>query len=120
VMWKTLHYLSCAEPVKDYILLPLWTVDPPFSKNPKSSDDDGFKPSSNVEKNVNEDLRKEKLLVHLNMHALEDYSIFDLLSDDQENGAEADMNNLDTTIQISPIPTTRIHKDHPLNQLIGD
>ncbi|GJS48126.1 hypothetical protein Tco_0598247 [Tanacetum coccineum] len=35
-------------------------------------------------------------------------------------GAEADINNLDTTIQVSPIPTTRIHKDHPLDQVIGD
>ncbi|GJR42322.1 putative ribonuclease H-like domain-containing protein [Tanacetum coccineum] len=25
-----------------------------------------------------------------------------------------------TTIQVSPIPTIRIHKDHPLNQVIGD
>ncbi|GKB26644.1 putative ribonuclease H-like domain-containing protein [Tanacetum coccineum] len=32
----------------------------------------------------------------------------------------ADMNNLDTTIQVSPNPTTRIHKDHPLDQVIGD
>ncbi|GJZ03653.1 putative ribonuclease H-like domain-containing protein [Tanacetum coccineum] len=55
-----------------------------------------------------------------NMPALEDYSIFYLSSDDQEDGAEADMNNLDTTIQVSPIPATRIHKDHPLNQVIGD
>nr|GEU83854.1 hypothetical protein [Tanacetum cinerariifolium] len=30
------------------------------------------------------------------------------------------MNNLDTTIQVSPIPTTRIHKDHPLDQVIED
>ncbi|GJR59097.1 ribonuclease H-like domain-containing protein [Tanacetum coccineum] len=47
-----------------------------------------------------------------NMPSLEDYSIFDLSSDDQDNCAETDMNNLDTTIQVSPIPTTRIHKDH--------
>ncbi|GJR76879.1 putative ribonuclease H-like domain-containing protein [Tanacetum coccineum] len=26
----------------------------------------------------------------------------------------------DTTIQVSPNPTTRIHKDHPLDQVIGD
>nr|GEY29142.1 putative ribonuclease H-like domain-containing protein [Tanacetum cinerariifolium] len=32
------------EPVKDYILLPLWTVDLPFSKDSKSSHDDGSKP----------------------------------------------------------------------------
>ncbi|GKD44149.1 putative ribonuclease H-like domain-containing protein [Tanacetum coccineum] len=37
-----------------------------------------------------------------------------------DDGAEADMNNLDTKIQVSPIPTTRIHKDHPLDQVIRD
>ncbi|GJS68552.1 putative ribonuclease H-like domain-containing protein [Tanacetum coccineum] len=55
-----------------------------------------------------------------NMPALEDYSIFDFSRNDEDDGAEADMNNLDTTIQVSPIPTTRIHKDHPLDQVIGD
>ncbi|GJU71050.1 hypothetical protein Tco_1262455 [Tanacetum coccineum] len=28
------------EPVKDYILLPLWTADPPYSQDLKSSHDD--------------------------------------------------------------------------------
>ncbi|GJV92907.1 putative ribonuclease H-like domain-containing protein [Tanacetum coccineum] len=55
-----------------------------------------------------------------NMPALEDYSIFDFLRNDEDDGAMADMNNLDTTIQVSPIPTTRIHKDHPLDQVIRD
>ncbi|GKD60843.1 putative ribonuclease H-like domain-containing protein [Tanacetum coccineum] len=32
----------------------------------------------------------------------------------------ADINNLDTYFQVSHVPTTRIHKDHPLNQVIGD
>ncbi|GKB44967.1 ribonuclease H-like domain-containing protein, partial [Tanacetum coccineum] len=40
--------------------------------------------------------------------------------DDEDDGAKADINNLDTTIQVSPILTTRIHKDHPLDQVIGD
>ncbi|GKB28219.1 retrovirus-related pol polyprotein from transposon TNT 1-94 [Tanacetum coccineum] len=55
-----------------------------------------------------------------NMSALEDISIFNLSRDNEDVGAEADMNNLETTIQVSPIPTTRINKDHPLNQVIGD
>ncbi|GJW65782.1 putative ribonuclease H-like domain-containing protein [Tanacetum coccineum] len=55
-----------------------------------------------------------------NMLALEDYSIFDLSSDDQDVGAEADMNNLDAFMPISPIPTTRVHKDHPVEQIIRD
>nr|GEV07125.1 hypothetical protein [Tanacetum cinerariifolium] len=31
---------------------------------------------------------------------------------------EADMNNMDATIQVSPVPTTRIHKDHPLDRKV--
>ncbi|GJR93377.1 retrovirus-related pol polyprotein from transposon TNT 1-94 [Tanacetum coccineum] len=56
----------------------------------------------------------------LNMPALEDYSIFDFSRNDEDDGAEADMNNLDTIIQASSIPTTRIHKDHPLDKVIRD
>ncbi|GKE17716.1 hypothetical protein Tco_1425293, partial [Tanacetum coccineum] len=33
--------------------------------------------------------------------------------DDDDVGAEANLNNLETTMNVSPIPTTRIHKDHP-------
>nr|GFA76332.1 putative ribonuclease H-like domain-containing protein [Tanacetum cinerariifolium] len=42
-------------------------------------------------------------------------------SDDEDGvGAEADLNNLESSIPVSPIPTTRIHKDHPVSQIIGD
>nr|GEW32043.1 ribonuclease H-like domain-containing protein [Tanacetum cinerariifolium] len=131
-----------------------------FSKNtpnvvdPKSSQDDGFKPSTDDGKKVNEDLRKEyecndqdkednvnstnnvntvssivnvtgtnednKLPFDPNMPALEDVSIFNFSNDDEDDDIVADMNNMDTTIQVSPILTTRIHKDHPLNQVIRD
>ncbi|GJS66602.1 retrovirus-related pol polyprotein from transposon TNT 1-94 [Tanacetum coccineum] len=40
------------EPVKNYILLPLWPADPPFSQDPKSSQDDRSKPSSDDGKKV--------------------------------------------------------------------
>ncbi|GJV51585.1 ribonuclease H-like domain-containing protein, partial [Tanacetum coccineum] len=46
--------------------------------------------------------------------------IFSRAYDDEEVGAEADLNNLETTMNVSPIPTTRIHKDHPKDQIIGD
>ncbi|GJT69689.1 retrotransposon protein, putative, ty1-copia subclass [Tanacetum coccineum] len=42
------------------------------------------------------------------------------LDDDEDVGAEADMNNLDTFMSISPIPTTKVHKDHPVEQVIRD
>ncbi|GJX61397.1 reverse transcriptase domain-containing protein [Tanacetum coccineum] len=58
-----------------------------------------------------------KLQFDPNMPALEDDSIFEFLRNDEDDGADADMNNLDTTIQVSPNLTTR---DHPLDQVIGD
>ncbi|GJR14471.1 putative ribonuclease H-like domain-containing protein [Tanacetum coccineum] len=116
------------EHVKDYILLPLWTANPPYSQDPKSSHDDGSKPSSDDEKKVNEDPRKDS---ECNDQEKEDNvnstnnvnsaSINEVNAiDDEDDGAEADMNNLDKTIQVSPILTTRIHKDYPLDQVIGD
>ncbi|GJU19800.1 hypothetical protein Tco_1153142, partial [Tanacetum coccineum] len=39
---------------KDYILLPLWTADPPFSQSSKSFPDAGFKPLGDDEKKVTE------------------------------------------------------------------
>nr|GEV13960.1 hypothetical protein [Tanacetum cinerariifolium] len=129
------------EHVNDYILLPLWTTDPPFSQDPKSYHDDGFKPSSDDGKKVDKDLRKEsecndhekennvnstnnvntagnvntvsstvngaginevnvvggkisiKLPFDPKMLALEDDSIFDFSSYDEDDGVVADINN---------------------------
>nr|GEV57795.1 hypothetical protein [Tanacetum cinerariifolium] len=42
-------------------------------------------------------------------------------SDDEEDvSAEADFSNFETSIPVSPIPTTKVHKDHPVTQIIGD
>ncbi|GJV30896.1 putative ribonuclease H-like domain-containing protein [Tanacetum coccineum] len=40
--------------------------------------------------------------------------------DDQSVGAEADFNNMEPSINVSPIPTTRIHSIHPKDQIIRD
>ncbi|GKC36766.1 retrovirus-related pol polyprotein from transposon TNT 1-94 [Tanacetum coccineum] len=45
--------------VADYIFLPLWTVDPPYSQDPKSSHNDGSKPSIDDGKKVDKDPRKD-------------------------------------------------------------
>ncbi|GKE10464.1 putative ribonuclease H-like domain-containing protein [Tanacetum coccineum] len=153
-------------PSKDYILLPLWTQDPPFSSSPKDSPDAGFKPSGeeeikdaeypgnedsevssteeprvNQEKDVNvnstntintisstvnaagiEDNVVDENIVYgcaddPNMPELEDIVNS---NDDEDVAAEAGMNNLNTFMPISHIPTIRIHKDHPVEQIIGD
>nr|GEY25748.1 putative ribonuclease H-like domain-containing protein [Tanacetum cinerariifolium] len=54
------------------------------------------------------------------MPSLEETGIFNDVYDDREVGAEADINNLELSIVVSPIPTTRVHKDHPKEQIIGD
>nr|GFD09231.1 hypothetical protein [Tanacetum cinerariifolium] len=37
-------------------------------------------------------------------------------SNDENNvGVEADFNNLETSIIVSPIPTIRVYKDHPVS-----
>ncbi|GJY05815.1 putative ribonuclease H-like domain-containing protein, partial [Tanacetum coccineum] len=46
--------------------------------------------------------------------------IFSSTYDDEDEGAEANLNNLETTMNVSPIPTFRIHKDHPKDQIIGN
>nr|GEU93238.1 hypothetical protein [Tanacetum cinerariifolium] len=113
--------------------------------------DDGFKPSSNDEKKVDENPSKRsecndqekqdnvnssnnvntisstindantnednELLFDPNMLALEDVGIFDFSNKDEDDDEMDDMNNLDTTIQVNPTPTIRIHKDHPLDQM---
>ncbi|GJT09797.1 retrovirus-related pol polyprotein from transposon TNT 1-94 [Tanacetum coccineum] len=139
-------------PGKDYILLPLWTANPPFSQSIMNSPDDGFKPSGDDGKKVDENPREDskgidqekednvnitnnvnaasthevnavgaktsiELPIDLNMPELEDIVYSD---DDEDVGVEADMNNLDASMPVSPIPTTRVHKDHPVEQIIRD
>nr|GEW29566.1 ribonuclease H-like domain, reverse transcriptase, RNA-dependent DNA polymerase [Tanacetum cinerariifolium] len=52
-----------------------------------------------------------------NMPALKDVTYSD---DEEDVGAEGDFSNLETSIIVSPIPITRVHKDHPVTQIIND
>nr|GEX20813.1 retrovirus-related Pol polyprotein from transposon TNT 1-94 [Tanacetum cinerariifolium] len=51
----------------------------------------------------------------LDMPALEDITYSD---NEEDVGAAADFSNLETSITVSPIPTTRVQKDHPVTQII--
>ncbi|GKF25352.1 putative ribonuclease H-like domain-containing protein [Tanacetum coccineum] len=55
-----------------------------------------------------------------NMSHLEDIGIFGSAYDDRGEGAEADTNNLEPLQVVSLIPSTRVHKDHPKEQILGD
>ncbi|GJR48634.1 putative ribonuclease H-like domain-containing protein [Tanacetum coccineum] len=150
---------------KDYILLPLWTQDPPFSSSLKDSLNAGFKPSREEEKKDAEDPGKDSKILSteeprinqekyasvnstnnintvspiVNAASIEDNDVDENIvygcaddpniseledivysDDDEDVGAEGDMNNLDAFMPVSHIPTTRIHKDHPVEQIIRD
>ncbi|GKG32663.1 hypothetical protein Tco_0430173, partial [Tanacetum coccineum] len=62
-------------------------------------------------KNIDDDLR---------MPNLKYTGIFDGAYDDEEFVAEGDMNNLESSMTVSPIATTRVHKDHLIDQIIKD
>nr|GEU98239.1 ribonuclease H-like domain-containing protein [Tanacetum cinerariifolium] len=51
------------------------------------------------------------------MPALEDIVYSDY---EEDVGEEADLSNFETNISFSPVPTTRVHKYHPVTQIIGD
>nr|GFB11295.1 hypothetical protein [Tanacetum cinerariifolium] len=53
----------------------------------------------------------------VNAAELEDITYSD---DEDDVGAEVDFNNLETSITVSPILTTRVYKDHPVTQIIGN
>ncbi|GJW26375.1 putative ribonuclease H-like domain-containing protein [Tanacetum coccineum] len=69
--------------------------------------------TANIEDNVVDENIVYRCVDDPNMPNLEEIVYSDV-------DVEADMTNLDTHILISPTSTTRIHKDHPLEQIIGD
>ncbi|GKE24021.1 putative ribonuclease H-like domain-containing protein, partial [Tanacetum coccineum] len=56
----------------------------------------------------------------LKMPNLEDTGIFSGAYDDEDFFVGGDMNNLESSMPINPIATTRVHKDHLFEQIIRD
>ncbi|GJY32187.1 putative reverse transcriptase, RNA-dependent DNA polymerase [Tanacetum coccineum] len=46
--------------------------------------------------------------------------IFSGAYDDEDVSREVDFNNMDNIINVSPIPTLRVHNDYPKGQILGD
>ncbi|GJW05111.1 putative ribonuclease H-like domain-containing protein [Tanacetum coccineum] len=107
-------------PRKDYILLPMWHADLLFSQDSKSSPDAGFKLLGEEEKNDAKDPGNEDSEVS----STEELRVYQ--EKDEMFSARNNVNIVVTRLiwsafmPISPISTTRIHKDHPVEQIIGD
>ncbi|GJT40544.1 putative reverse transcriptase domain, ribonuclease H-like domain, aspartic peptidase domain protein [Tanacetum coccineum] len=111
------------EPKQEYILIPLCTTDPLISQGPKDSEEDsGMKSTkADVSGASDKDGEDDQATRNVpNVFSIDDTGIFGNAYDDEDVGAEADLNNLETTMNVSLIPTTRIDKDHPKDQIIGD
>ncbi|GJW35673.1 putative ribonuclease H-like domain-containing protein [Tanacetum coccineum] len=103
---------------------PVSAVGPSFTNDDPSSPVNAAEASNAFEDHLFEQFYPFKnafALPHvLNMFSIDDTVIFGNAYDDEDVGAEADLNNLETTMNVSPIPTTRIDKDHPKDQIIRD
>nr|GEW39930.1 hypothetical protein [Tanacetum cinerariifolium] len=114
----------------EYILLPFMPSHSPLSSNNQGRFDSSTQDVNTPEPNIN----TANTNIHIgslniintvgsndpSMPYLEETGIFSDVYDDREVGVEADTNNLELSTVVSHIPTTRVHKDHPKEQIIGD
>nr|GEY91637.1 hypothetical protein [Tanacetum cinerariifolium] len=111
--------------VQQYVLFLLWSYG---SKDPQNTDANATfevkEPESEVQvslsssaKTKKHDDKTKREAKGKNMLALEDITYLD---DEEDVGAEAGFSNLERNINVSLIPTTRVHKDHPVTQIIEE
>ncbi|GKB00120.1 putative ribonuclease H-like domain-containing protein [Tanacetum coccineum] len=103
---------------------PISVAGPSFTNDDPSSPVNAAEASNAFEEHIFERFSPFKnaftLPPFLNVTPIYDTGIFGNTYDNEDVGADADLNNLETTMNVSPIPTTRIDKDHPKDQIIGD
>nr|GEU55818.1 retrovirus-related Pol polyprotein from transposon TNT 1-94 [Tanacetum cinerariifolium] len=97
------------ENVQQYVLFPLWSFG---SKDPQNTDE-----AVTFEVKEPEFEDTSQYPNDPDMPALVDITYSD---DEADVGAEGDFSNLETNITVSPIPTSRVHKDHLVTQIIVD
>nr|GEY13449.1 ribonuclease H-like domain-containing protein [Tanacetum cinerariifolium] len=127
---------------QQYVLLPLWSTG---SKDPQNTDVDAacddketksevhVSPSSSDKTKKHNEKAKREAKGKSPIDFPQDTNSFNAacpsdntvsptfeIDDKEDVGAEVDFSNLETSITVSPIPTTRVHKDHPVTQIIGD
>ncbi|GJY74934.1 putative ribonuclease H-like domain-containing protein [Tanacetum coccineum] len=103
---------------------PISTAGPSCTDDDPSSPVDAAEASNAFEEHLIEQFSPFKNAFTLppvsNVTPMDDAKFFGNAYDDEDVGAEADLNNLKTTLKVSPIPTTRSDKDHPKDQIIRD
>nr|GEX89216.1 copia-type Pol polyprotein [Tanacetum cinerariifolium] len=116
---------------QQYVLLPLWStgfqtpqnidVDVSFDDKENESEVHVSPSSSDKPRNMMQRLKeklKERVIAPVT--AVGPNSTNSTNSFNVVGPSDNVFSNLKTSITISPIPTTRVHKDHPVTQIIGD
>ncbi|GKB18322.1 hypothetical protein Tco_0852245 [Tanacetum coccineum] len=105
------------------------TISTPVSTAEPSSTNDAPSSPVNAAKTSEEHIFEQfspfknafTLLDVLSVSLMDDNNgIFAGAYDDEDVGGQADLNNLETTMNVSSIHTTRINKDHPIKLIIRD
>nr|GEZ81707.1 hypothetical protein [Tanacetum cinerariifolium] len=103
-----------ADHAQEYYVLRLWSS---YTSTVKSSK------ANNRDEKLNEDINSKTNVEPIpsleDIYEVSKDGIFTSASYDDE-GAVADFTNLETTMNVSPIPTSRIHSIHPTTQILRD
>nr|GEV98082.1 putative ribonuclease H-like domain-containing protein [Tanacetum cinerariifolium] len=103
-----------AESAQQYVLLPLWSTG---SKDPQNTDADAAFDDKENESGVHiSPSSSDKPKKHDEKAKREAKG----KNDEEDVGAATDFSNLETSITVSLIPTTRVQKDHLVTKIIGD
>ncbi|GJW46750.1 putative ribonuclease H-like domain-containing protein, partial [Tanacetum coccineum] len=90
---------------QDYILMPLWKDGSLFDSSSKKTNNDEPQPSNDAGK------KDDEVTTAPTKTTYDDYF---------KDETELDMSNISTTYPVPSTPNTRIHKDHSLDNVIGD
>ncbi|GJV26849.1 putative reverse transcriptase, RNA-dependent DNA polymerase [Tanacetum coccineum] len=101
---------------QEYILMPLWKDGSLFDSSSKNANNDEPQPSNDAGKKDDEggidNQERPKKIPTAPLEVIHD----DFFGDE----TELDMSNISTTYPVPSTPNTRIHKDHSLDNVIGD
>ncbi|GKD13557.1 putative ribonuclease H-like domain-containing protein [Tanacetum coccineum] len=121
---------------QEYIVMPLWKDsslfdslsmnvshdEPEASCDAEKRDDEGVSKATKVD----DQERPENSTLNINTVGPSIFSLRDNVTPEASNAdlfgdeTEMDMSNLNASYQVPTTPNTRIHKDHSLDQVIGD
>ncbi|GJT61647.1 putative ribonuclease H-like domain-containing protein [Tanacetum coccineum] len=102
VLTESMNYVPV---VADYILMPLQKDGSLFDSSSKNASNDEPQPSSDARKKDDKIITASLEATHADFFGYE---------------TELDMSNISTTYQVPSTSITRIHKDHSLDNVIGD